>query len=739
MDNTKNSYYLYDAVFSYAIDKIGENIEEDTIEQTLLVKIGLDENKFFDKLFVPRKNEADILSSLQNTYIPMIIYGFSGSGKTSIINKVIRDYCKSYPDTFVIKFDFKGKDNISDLTKSISIAKWHSDTLRVKLSKALEIFRKSDYEIIKIFFTDDNRNYEMHPVFESIRRCLYNEYSVISTEKSFYEWIKFIIDNHIEKYEEKIQKMINYLRNEDYLFYIATALYDKPIKCIILYDNLDSIISNTQRSEFNKFIRGYSGKISKYVNVIITSRISSITKQDITDYGTYCWNKIQIDYKEFLDNSLLETKIKEFEEMEGRQVDFIEKEAIEKKLEYYQKEKFSKEIFKKRKEFIENSYRSGFLKDELSTDINDFYNDIINIVIGNEHIHTALLELANHDRHWMFRFLINFINDIHVNYMENVHDKGFNNKEIDFIIESYFYHWALSNDKIEAGAYDLVRHTEKWYTTKDTIGCSFTHLLLSLIYNHTNSKRASNSYTDYTTVGDLIEIIKIFGFKPNYIKKRIFYLYSKKKRLLYLIELDPDFSIKSFDDIKYTTNIWLTPRAIYIIEYLSLKFLFWIALYRHNNIENFNGQKFHYHDRIPVTINSIATDLEYLRKIAEMHYSAFIIMRKNITDYFRKKGFNENWFDFYHKLFCIKIDYKHEKKVEDLKLCYILQNHILFLRHQKTLPGFDFITEDIIKQFDKLKFEFQESVIKLIKPLSEDFPKYLDFKQNIDFSVFNKK
>ena len=163
------------------------------------------------------------------------------------------------------------------------------------------------------------------------------------------------------------------------------------------------------------------------------------------------------------------------------------------------------------------------------------------------------------------------------------------------------------------------------------------------------------------------------------------------------------------------------------------KFLFMIALLRHNKVYNSNKKVFEYSDRNAITLDTIGTNLLHLCKIAYMHCMGLITIREYL-----QPMYEQGWYDYYRNRFCIKAHvWDDERGLGDLQLNNILRSHKLFLRRQSTYDGYDFINDHIREQYMILETNYKKIVQSIINNkeivLNNDyFIKLINFKAFIN-------
>jgi len=717
------SFNLFEVIITYAIDKTyGEEKNESLVKELCITK-----KVFFKKMYLNRLIEKEIFKHLESSYQPLIVHGFPGTGKTSVVQKVINDFLSSGKNIFIL-FDFKGLESITSYSLNFDIREWHRKKLRGKLLNILSDI--DDIQIVLFFFEDRVKEYELSDDFEEIRRSLLNDFRTLNEECSFLDWLHNGINEKMTDVLKSIKKMIKHLRNRDYLYFIVNKEPGYKVQIVIFYDNLDSITSNEVRKDFYKFIRDYSGVVSHFAHIVICSRTTSIADQDSPDYGTYYWKKINIDYQEFINQDLFNQRVESYIENKGFCTP-LDQKFIKSSLERSAKENFAKQIIEKRTKFLETILSGKSITKPIDDEKILLIKEIYNLIITNTHLHGALLELSNHDRHFMFRNLVTFIKYITDELNLKLDYFGDEFAERSFILESYFYHWTIDYDKIECTNYDLVRDTNSWHIDPSGLGCSFSHLIIAAIYNLTDSERGVHNYLANARIKEVISKVSELGYSEDDIKNKIFDLYKRDNKYLGLIELSKFFNVISADNIDNNYSIWLTPRSAYICEYLSHKFLFMISLYRYDKVKDEKQKIFRYADNNPISLKNIKFDLWFLTKIAIMHYFALIKIKELLKD-------KINWINYYKRWFCITTHDGYENRSGELQLNNILRSHILFLRHQSTIPRYNYITSAMISEYDKLANSYKKAVNDLENDIVID-DVYQYFNQSVDLKVFDTK
>ena len=282
--------------------------------------------------------------------------------------------------------------------------------------------------------------------------------------------------------------------------------------------------------------------------------------------------------------------------------------------------------------------------------------------------------------------------------------------------------------------YDVVKDTQTWIEREIGLGCCFTHLIFATIYNSTERERGQHKYTSKTTIKEIITRLTEIGYSEQEIRNKLFDLLKKDDSYLGLIETSRYFNINTSADISNDDGIWLTPRSAFICDLLGLKFLYMIALYKLNRIKDRDGKIFDYQDKLPLSLNNIATNLYFLCKIAATHLVSLQFIKKKLSN-------KTDWFNYYRRWYCIKVhNGEFDDQLGDLLLNNILRSHIKFLNHQRTISPYEYITDKIILQYKKLSTNYKNFVLQLCNNSNIDYKDFrslhLDLQRGMDWGVF---
>ena len=493
------------AITQYAIDSAANT--ENKQKSKILRDFKVNEKLFFKKMYVERRYDKEIKSLIEKDHQMILISGYRGVGKTSIVGKVLFDL-KEKTNAFIIRCDFKEIDDeeMSRYEEKQTIHEWITEKVLAHANKHLREKTISIIEVVKFFFLRRNKSYLLSNEFENIRSNLYAMYSISDMKNTFYKWFTRMLET---KKNRNVFKacidMSKQLRARDLLYFLTNCNTNKPTHCVIWYDNIDSIIPDSVRKGFFKYIRKFFVNVSHSANIILCTRTNVISDFSFSDFGAFVPNPVEINYREFIDDVKLEAAIKRQKEKYG----FINDRDIwhlSDKLEYKAKEKFSNKVINKRTgyiiEFLEGNIVEYIVLDDL-----EYINTIRNLFTKNNHIYGSLFEIANHDRRLFLQYMNGFIKYCLIDLNLEIDSLGKNEPEKIFALESYFYQWVVDlNIFHKSSIYDIVGDLNEWEKGNSTLGCCLQHLIIATIYNLTNKRRGGPPHTTKTTIRRVIYV-----------------------------------------------------------------------------------------------------------------------------------------------------------------------------------------------------------------------------------------
>ena len=703
----------FEAVMAFAID-------DPTIDDTkasLLAMIGLDEDSFYDDeigLYIKRSKVEDVRDKHLVGSRIVLVYGYPGTGKTTVVMKAIREVKIESPCK-LFHVDFRAKEALLGVAKDRDIATIIHDRLRADSVDYCTNRGVSDFDIVTFFLTPEMDEYSKSETFSESRRSLYNEYTVSgdTASTSFHDWISDTLRNPPERFRNLMDELVSALRLQDYFYFINYAMPSPDgekigERVLIFFDNIDSIYSNEVRDHFLQFVRNFHGQVGHCAKIVFTSRTGTIAKHNWDDYGAHIADDIQIDYMEFKDEQKFEDEVKKQAERKGY-CSLWDRYDIERRLEQVARDEFCRLLLLKRTEFLERlrseEYNLAFLHGEEYDDLKKLYE----MAYMGSRISSPIFELANYDRRMMFVHLCNLVRFVHEELDMKIDSLGTSEDEKQFVLESLFY--ASLNDRESIFKYDVYNvfgELQPGSPEGGPLGCSLTNLLLCVIYKKTNRKRGTHQYGGNAKIGEVVKQLEEIGYDKTHIKTRLFDIYITDGRYHGLIETSRYAELESADDLSDNDPIWLTPRAAHLCEYLSHKFIYMLSCLRKNEWK-VDDKKFTYSDKNPITLGSLLAVLKFLMEVADLHSKAI----KKIGDRLKeKKG---KWYEYYKRWYCIssfgKTGLLGSAYLGELQLNNILRSHIQFLRRQSTVEGFEWIDNlQVVEDFRKLKEQFNNAV-----------------------------
>lgn len=711
-----SSSAAFEAVTAYAIDD--PTIDHD--RSSLLAKIGLNKESFFDPssgLFVERGIINYIKEKLLYGSRILLIWGFPGTGKTTLIHRAISDVQHSR-NVFFLHFDFRAKDSYLDTKNCDEITSEIQSQLLARAKTYCTQIDISDYDLIRFFIGLKSEEYWMPIEYQTAHRELFNEYKIKNHDgQEFDDWLLAKARNPTAKIEMHLGTMIRSLTVRDYLYYICNNGKDENDSentlVIVLFDNIDSIHSNSKREELIKYIRTLHGRIGDCAKIVFASRNASLAKSSWPDYGAHVADDIQVDYSEFIDEDAVEFQVARQAERTGECGDF-DRLDIRRNLEHNSRDSFSSELLSRRIEFVDQKCKESSINTDLDS---DEYNEVkalyASIRRNGNRISYPLFELSNYDRRMMFLHLCNLVRFVHEKMKMRYEQLGSTDSERDFVLESIFY--SRLNDEESMFQFDALNIFGELQSCQDDscpLGCSLTHLLLCVIYKLTNRRRGVHSYGENTTVKRVLDRLGEIGYDKEDVRRRIFEIYKTGNNYHGLIETARFIRVNTCDDIDDGDPIWLTPRAAYLCDFLSHKFLYLLSCLRKNRFA-INGEIFSYRDHNAITASTIYNSLRFLITVGDIHIRALQLIRERLG--------RDDWYSYYRRWFCISqrtgsgANHLGLAYLGNLQLENILHSHERFLEKQARLEGFEWIKErQIAEVYQTVRSHFSNEVKKIV-------------------------
>jgi hypothetical protein len=464
--------------------------------------------------------------------------------------------------------------------------------------------------------------------------------------------------------------------------------------------------SNEKRQLIYKVFRDFAGRISDLAHCLIIARERTLLKindPDLFDRSSRNQISFEIDLEEISnDKKNEETSIYSKEEIQ------IQKEI---KLEE-RKQDFCMQLFEKRMLYFKNVIlKSGKIENFYHEDHANRLNNLYKRIKESKYILPNLLDLCNNDRHYYLRDLASFINYLY--YSEDtLYNEFLYPSESTFILETHFYGWLLNSDNYKyhynLEIYDFVKDYKFWeqgsYDFRNNKNaCFLRHLIFVLIYNLTfNTSGLLSKDHRSIKLSDICSKMKPLNYSCDQIKKEILNIYfNQDNEITGFLELDIEVTSNKYTDLnelKDDMKIWLTPKAVCLLKYISNKFLYGIVLCKLHSI-SCTGERLDYDVKKPITPYMIQLPLKLVCNLAKMHLIGLYEIKNNL------KGKAINWLNYFKTNFCITSrgidETPNEVYGKMFNFEILVNNYIKFLIRNSKLPGYGYL--NIMKVIGKYK------------------------------------
>ncbi|MFT3676581.1 MAG: hypothetical protein QM781_11830 [Chitinophagaceae bacterium] len=411
------SYKAFEALVTYAVDEIS-----DGQEFNILKDFGFNEESFFKEVYISReKKEREIEIELRKHQAAIIVKGYPGTGKTTIIRKILSKL-KGEENAYIVYIDFKVINKANGLNGSYnSIAQIVKDLIKANITSYLSNESISDYAVIDALIKSPDylkSSIFNNPAFSRLYRQLINmhDFGKSNDQETFAEWYQYQ-RNHAKsgKFIKVLEEMTLLIESHNYLYYISHLSKHGKRLVVLCFDNVDSIIDNKTRDAFREFARQYPSEIKESTKVMLAIRTSNPTFQGWTDTGAYIVTPIELGYDEFIDESKFEVEIKKIQEEKG----FVSQEdKAHKRRELLREaiEKFASEICERRIGYFNRPDKRTLLKQafdaEGKSEVDDNKMQLIQncfyLLLDTNRIRPAFFELCNYSRREMLIAVNNF-------------------------------------------------------------------------------------------------------------------------------------------------------------------------------------------------------------------------------------------------------------------------------------------------------------------------------------------
>ncbi len=518
----------------------------------------LNPNLLFDTnngLYVERKDkiEKKIIDGIKDTNKLVCCVGQRGCGKSTSIQKIIRDIDTSKSMYVNIYINMRKRKSYSDYTEEEKkvyiknfdyflrnkvmecINKYENKDLRISekdILKWLFFYNKrssytfntknDDYE-----FIDSNTIDEGYDLFEKIN-SLHNNQSIVHpiSEDDFIEdWIKrknersktFVYQNFylvhlLEAIQSILRDRVQKSSNEEVNF-----------KIILWVDNIDHIGNYKERETIATYCDEMQSIAETYSRIVISIRDENIIRRKSPEghgiqYIPFSKRKNSNLFIISKDHDIINNVIK----------DIVLRRL---KLTIQMPDLLKRALSKTDYERKQNS-----LKEEISRWTIDLNKDTIEIIEKTidrffDSLAKPLLRISNNSiRDFLFSItgLIEYLTQIFIttsSYKDIIDDKKYNIKrdEIKSYINTLFFAWMRINiDHIKIPSIDVIYTLEQYKKAEDNgsfiNGCTIRYLILNSVINETNINKEDYRYP---TISSIIEKLSYFGYNVKIILKEI--------------------------------------------------------------------------------------------------------------------------------------------------------------------------------------------------------------------------
>lgn len=694
MRERDDNFQLFEAITTYALDNSSDKQRE------VLSRNDFNSHRFFEELYVERAQEKLLYDQLKNHSGLFAVIGFPGTGKTTLVNKVLWTMSKE-EDVNAIIIDIK---QLSDFF--LKSDEDFESTIESVLDEAVHQFLSEFEGIDKLkivnYFLDQNE-ISANGRFIKHKAGLFPIYSIQKNpDELFSEYLARKVKEDNDRITRAYFELIEAINPYDFLKYLT---YRKGIKeqstTILFIDNLDSITDNETRAIFKKGLRRLHTSMIDYTKVVVTLRHYHMEK--LSDQGTFLYHQINLDYSDFRDREI-EDKLTQEVSLEKGYLSPEDRHIIHNKATKKGEEKFGAEVFYKRIKYIE----------ACTEDTEDlrFLKDISNLLLEDRRTHETLASLSNFDRRIMLVKLNNFIEFIVYDLQMNLEDLGEDKSSRQFTLESFLYSWLLQNNQlINKDFYNVVKSVKSYKSDSGSKpACDLDHIIISVIYNLAPKVNSRYEYTSTTTIGQVIKLIREIGYSDETVRRRIFEIFKSSKDHG-LIELSKYHDITLADDIKDEYQILLTPRGLQMCEYSVYKLVYVLCCMRDEKFTIRHSQAFDYNDKEPITEDTISSVLTFMRHLAQMHYRGLSEIRLRLL-----KRYKTKWLEYYRSFFCIKTDINRPyDSIGNLQFHNMIESQIKFLERLKKSGNtqYSFVNDRLIREFRNLSQAFGYAVTHL--------------------------
>gem|GEM_PF-2546538 len=723
MKNKQKNFKFFESILTFAIDEYYE-------ANTNSASFPLNEKVFFEQVYVTReKKEEELEYSLRTDRAPLYFIGQPGTGKTTVVRKVLSKLKED--NGLILYFDFKKIPGINnEVNQSFeNMSQFITDCIQEKI--------KLDYPDIStreiIYFLEQKRELAQAPHNPKLTRLLSNLRTVYDfdlnaqKEKTYLEWLEYSLFNSFSTVLQDIcWEIFHELKPHNYLSFLINK-DNIERNCVLAFDNIDSILDTEIRGTFQKVVRNELNIYRGIANIVCVIREKNIV--DYSDFGSQIVNEINLNYEDLIPGEYLETETAAITESPDperiRQILKITNANQAKDL-------FAKKIYNKRLNFFKNNIA---ILDESIEEMEAFYE----LIHNDDWLASDFFELCNFNRRQMLVDISNFIEYIVFDRRYSLSILTLNKYRLSIILQTFFYSWIKYAKKYyEDEIYNLPKDVDSWKRRKEpVINCNIDHLIFCVIFNLSKQEYRNFSYGKKAQLKEVISVMSEIGYNSDLVLERIHFLHKEKNGIHKgLLEF-----YNEHDRMTRKTGIQvsLTPRSCNLLSFSSTKFYSVFADLK-EEVKRKSANKsieLYENDLEPITTPKLKLYIMFLLDLAQSHIEALYHIKDEL-----QKNNHKNWLEHFKKIFCFYHVKQNYSKIEHPELLFnrLLLSNIKFLKRQSEMEseiqGANIrVKIEMIEQFEKLQIAFDRAVSDIDETPLAELPENGLIKA-IDLSIF---
>ena len=641
---------------------------------------------YYRKLFVDsdlnRATRNSIKDFLKNPEDYLVLMGTCGSGKTSLIYKMLNemeDECE------VLKIDFK---RIGIETTTI-----HDDAIVAEMS-----YEKQLREEIRLKYFSESKNdpdlirkrqilFSLHHISDYKNENLQVYRSEMENNNASIENIAGFIENNSDRLREVMQyfsKVFNETRLGLIINYIREAFLDEK-NFLLFLDNIDLVHIENQRHLLNYCVKLHFEKMRK-IPLLVTIREDSATAVFLQsgiennlirligfDPSRHLSDPDSFSEKAFAKKAPMLRMTKE--------ISAIYQEIVQKRIAHF------KEYFDSRKHEIPSNKNAEYSDDQIRLFLYQNIKDL-NARVSNCISDDDIYRTANNSLSLMLcvnsEFLEYLIGHASSYYKTLSGAQSFIHSKSIYEMRSHFFRWIVRYQRTYHIRFTGVLDNYKSFENNphsNPFDTDASIMILSWLYNNRSLIEAHK----------LKNAMERIGIDDEIVKNNIAWL-RNNSHLYSLVEEYRNYS-------KANSLIRITTLGIQLIKYTLEKYEYFQAL-----LEEEKALSFHPKNPINVTTSSVEIVIEWLTKIANVHSKQL-----NITKEKLRTEYKDRWIEFVRRNYCIDNYFTIER---------VTMSHIGYLNDKLSSEEFNHVKElyskmlEAFYQFSDISDETSRTLLK---------------------------